>query len=175
MSVLVVLNGTSSSGKTTVARAFQDAAPDVFLNFSIDSILTALPPSVLQRIVAGAPVEELRLPALVRSFYACAHQLLEMGHDLVIDHALTARYHVEALLPACENHERCSWASTVPSASLAHARPFGAIDGSVWRNSSSRPFTRCSPTTLSSTRRNNRLRTLQQQFSRRSHREQAGV
>lgn len=105
MSVLVVLNGTSSSGKTTIARAFQDVAPTVFLNFSIDSILSALPPSVLKRIVAGVPVDDLRLPALVRAFYACAQQLLNMGHDLVIDHALTARYHVEALLAACESHE----------------------------------------------------------------------
>ena len=114
MSVLVVLNGTSSSGKTTVARAFQDAAPSVFLNFSIDTILTALPPSVLQRIVAGAPVEDLRLPALVRAFYACAHQLLEMGHDLVIDHALTARYHVDALLAASENHKTLLVGITCP-------------------------------------------------------------
>lgn len=121
MSVLVVLNGTSSSGKTTVARAFQDAAPSVFLNFSIDSILTALPSSVLGRIVAGAPGEDLRLPALVRAFYACAQQLLDMGHDLVIDHALTARYHVEALLAACESHDTLLVGITCP-VSITRAR-----------------------------------------------------
>lgn len=105
MSTLVVLNGTSSSGKTTVARAFQDVAPSVFLNFSIDSILSALPPSVWERIVAGLPVPDLRLASLVRAFYACTGQFLGMGHDLVIDHAATARYHAESLLAACEGHE----------------------------------------------------------------------
>lgn len=105
MSLLVVLNGTSSSGKTTVARAFQDAAPSVFLNFSIDSILSALPPSVLQRLVAGTPITDLRLPELVRAFYSCTGELLRIGHDLVIDHAVTARYHAELLLAACEGHD----------------------------------------------------------------------
>lgn len=105
MSVLVVLNGTSSSGKTTVARAFQDAAPSIFLNFSIDSILAALPPSVLQRMLEGMPVADLRLPELVRAFYACTGELLRAGHNLVTDHAVTARYHAESLLAACEGHE----------------------------------------------------------------------
>ena len=105
MSILVVLNGTSSSGKTTVARAFQEAAPSVFLNFSIDSILSALPPSALQRIGAGKPIPDLRLSELVRAFYSCTAELLRLGHDLVIDHAVTARYHAESLLAACEGHE----------------------------------------------------------------------
>lgn len=105
MSKLVVLNGTSSSGKTTVARAFQDAAPSVYLNFSIDSILSALPPSVLARIVTGLPLTDVRLADLIRAFYACTRELLRMGHDLVIDHAVTARYHAEGLLAACEGHE----------------------------------------------------------------------
>ena len=105
MSTLVVLNGTSSSGKTTVARAFQDAAPSVFLNFSIDSILSTLPPSALQRIVAGEPLTDLRLPDLIRAFYSCVGELLRLGHDLVIDHAVTARYHAELLLAACEGHD----------------------------------------------------------------------
>jgi chloramphenicol 3-O phosphotransferase len=39
VATIVVLNGTSSSGKTSIARAFQEAAPSLFLNFSIDSVL----------------------------------------------------------------------------------------------------------------------------------------
>lgn len=105
MSVVVVLNGTSSSGKTTVARAFQDAAPSLFLNFSIDSILSALPPSVLRRLIDGTPVPEVRVADLVRAFYTCTAELLRLGHHLVIDHAVTARYHAELLLDACEGHD----------------------------------------------------------------------
>jgi chloramphenicol 3-O phosphotransferase len=105
VATVIVLNGTSSSGKTTLARGFQEIAPRLFLNFSIDSILAALPRSALDRIEKGADISDLRLPELVRAFYACVGQLLALGHDLVIDHALTARYHVEALLEATEGHE----------------------------------------------------------------------
>ena len=100
VSTVVVLNGTSSSGKTTIARAVQEAAPTLFLNFSIDSVLSALPRSALARITAGAEISDLKLPELVRAYYGCVSTLLELGHDLVIDHAVTARYHAELLIAA---------------------------------------------------------------------------
>lgn len=105
MAIVIVLNGTSSSGKSSVAHAFQEIAPRLFLNFSIDNILSALPPSTVERIATGADISDLRLKDLVRAFYGCVGKLLEMGHDLVIDHALTARYHVEALLDATNGHQ----------------------------------------------------------------------
>ena len=105
MATVIVLNGTSSSGKTTVARAFQELAPRVFLNFSIDSILYALPQSAVDRIVSGADITDLNYPKLVRAFYACVRQLLNLGHDLIIDNAVTAPYHVELLDKAIESHD----------------------------------------------------------------------
>lgn len=97
MTTVVVLNGTSSSGKTTLARAVQKLAPRVFLNFSIDSILSTLPESAIERIVAGADISDLNYPKLVHAYYACVRQLLELGHDLIIDNAVTVPYHVEHL------------------------------------------------------------------------------
>ncbi|HEU4522206.1 MAG TPA: AAA family ATPase [Thermoanaerobaculia bacterium] len=105
MATVVVLNGTSSSGKTTLARAFQTIAPRLFLNFSIDSILMALPPDAVSRVSTGADISDLRLPDLVRAFYACVKTLLDGGHDLVIDHAVTARYHAELLVAATAGHD----------------------------------------------------------------------
>lgn len=103
MTTVVVLNGTSSSGKTTLARAVQKLAPRV-LNFSIDSILSALPESALERIVQGSDISDLNYPELVRAYYACVRQLLDLGHDLIIDNAVTARYHVEHLSAAVAGH-----------------------------------------------------------------------
>lgn len=105
MAIAVVLNGVSSSGKTTLARAFQEIAPQVFLNFSIDTVLYALPPSAIERMAGGGDRSALHLPELVRAFYACVRQLLQLGHDLVVDHAVTARYHAELLLDAVESHQ----------------------------------------------------------------------
>ena len=104
MATVIVLNGTSSSGKTTIARAFQELAPGLFLNFSIDSIIDALPQSARDRITAGADISDLRVPELVKAFYACAGELLTLGHDLIIDHAITARYHAELLREATHGH-----------------------------------------------------------------------
>jgi chloramphenicol 3-O phosphotransferase len=40
---VIVLNGTSSSGKTSLGRALQDSLPDVWLLFGIDTLIGALP------------------------------------------------------------------------------------------------------------------------------------
>jgi chloramphenicol 3-O phosphotransferase len=104
VATVVVLNGTSSSGKTTLARAFQGVAPTVFLNFSIDNILSALPVTAIHSITSGADISSIGIPELVRAYYACVRQLLELGHDLVIDHAITARYHAEHLVAAVDSH-----------------------------------------------------------------------
>ena len=40
----IVLNGASSSGKSTLARALQDALPGTWLLFGIDDLIEALPP-----------------------------------------------------------------------------------------------------------------------------------
>jgi chloramphenicol 3-O phosphotransferase len=44
---LIVLNGGSSSGKTAIARAFQDLAPDCWMQLGIDVFWYAIPPSQL--------------------------------------------------------------------------------------------------------------------------------
>jgi chloramphenicol 3-O phosphotransferase len=105
VATVIVLNGTSSSGKTTIARAFQERAPRLFLNFSIDSILDALPRSARERITAGADISDLRLKELVTAFYACVKQLLDLGHDLIIDHAVVVQYHVDLLRAAIASHD----------------------------------------------------------------------
>ncbi len=119
MPTIVVLNGTSSSGKTSIARAFQELAPGVFLNFSIDSILDALPVSAIERIQRGGDITDLRFPELVRAFYACVRELAALGHDLVIDHAVTARTSAELLLAAVESHRTLLVGLDCPLAVLA--------------------------------------------------------
>jgi chloramphenicol 3-O phosphotransferase len=87
----ILLNGTSSSGKTTLARALQERLPVVFLNFSIDSVLYALPPSDLSAMIEGAPVNraEYRYGRLVEGFHAAITGLLTTGNRLIVDNALT--------------------------------------------------------------------------------------
>lgn len=104
MATIVVLNGTSSSGKTSIARAFQELAPEMFLNFSIDSILDALPQSALERLKRDTNISDIHYPELVRAFYACVRELASLGHNLVIDHAVIAQAEAERLLAAVDGH-----------------------------------------------------------------------
>jgi chloramphenicol 3-O phosphotransferase len=45
---VIVLNGPSSSGKTTLAHALQDVLEDTWLVFGIDTLITALPLALLE-------------------------------------------------------------------------------------------------------------------------------
>ena len=105
MATVVVLNGTSSSGKTTVAKAFQEIAGSVYLNFSIDSILYTLPASALERMQMGDPVPGIAFKDLVAAYYVFVRELAGRGHDLIIDNAITARYQAEHLVAALEGHD----------------------------------------------------------------------
>lgn len=104
MATVVVLNGTSSSGKTSIARAFQESAPSTFLNFSIDSILFALPESAIARLKSSTDIADLDYPRLVKAFYACVATLADLGHDLVIDHAVISQAEATMLTNALANH-----------------------------------------------------------------------
>lgn len=104
MATIVVLNGPSSAGKTTLARAFQELAPTLFLNLSIDSIFAALPPSALDRVTAGLTIPGLPFIEVHDAFYACVRALADAGRDLVIDNAVTARAQADCLCAAVEGH-----------------------------------------------------------------------
>ena len=105
MATIVVLNGPSSAGKTTLARAIQAAAPSLFLNFSIDAILYSLPESALARINAGGDVSDLRLRDLHDAYFACVKQLATLGHDIVVDNAIVAERQAQHLRDAVQGHK----------------------------------------------------------------------
>ena len=104
---VVFLNGTSSSGKTSIAKHLQELLlPDIYLNFSIDSILYALPPSALKRMTTGQDISDLRYDTLVEAYYSCARTLVVSGHHLIMDDAVTGvqsaamvKRHLEDLHP----------------------------------------------------------------------------
>ena len=48
MTQVIVLNGGSSSGKTGIARCLQAILPRPWIRFSIDDLIAALPPSLLE-------------------------------------------------------------------------------------------------------------------------------
>lgn len=102
----ILLNGTSSSGKTSLAKALQELLPVMYLNFSIDSILYALPPSDLAAMIEGAPIKraEYRYDRLVNGFNAAMAGLLSSGNRLIVDNAVTRLEWKVAFDAAVEGH-----------------------------------------------------------------------
>ena len=98
---VVVLNGTSSAGKTSLARALQDRWDGPLLDAGLDRHLTMLPrrylssswPEVFRyelavdgtiaRVVAGPVAHDL-----VRGLHRTAAALAAAGFDVVVDHVL---------------------------------------------------------------------------------------
>ncbi|MBB5191965.1 chloramphenicol 3-O phosphotransferase [Silvimonas terrae] len=86
---IIVLNGTSSSGKTSIARALQTLLPTQYLNFSIDSVLDTLPPEDLARLQRGDVISRngYDWQNLVRGYHYCLPGLLQAGLRLIVDNA----------------------------------------------------------------------------------------
>jgi chloramphenicol 3-O phosphotransferase len=87
---IIVLNGTSSAGKTALAHRLQELLlPSIYLNYSIDSVLYTLPPSVLKRMTTGQDLSDLDYWSLVRAYYHSARALALQGQCLILDDAVT--------------------------------------------------------------------------------------
>jgi chloramphenicol 3-O phosphotransferase len=101
---VIVLNGTSSSGKTTLAKALQARLDGPWLGVGIDTVVFALPRAYLDqplwsevfRYVEAAPRDAapFRIATgelgvrLVHGLHAMVAALVIEGHDVVVDHVL---------------------------------------------------------------------------------------
>jgi chloramphenicol 3-O phosphotransferase len=84
---IIVLNGTSSSGKTTLAKHLQLlSSSEAFLHVSLDSFREMEPPGYWS---AGAKdLWPLRVESLCRSMNAAAAAYARAGESVIVDHVL---------------------------------------------------------------------------------------
>ncbi len=82
---IILLNGASSAGKSTLAGALQAALPESFLHFSIDHLNAAqvLPK---ERINSGEFSWKEMRPAYFEGFHRCIPALAQAGNNLIIEH-----------------------------------------------------------------------------------------
>lgn len=84
---LVVLNGPSSAGKSSIARALQRELAEPWLHVTLDGFRSMEPPGYFAR---GHEAEwPLRLASLCRAMHAAVHQQLAHGQNVLLDHVLT--------------------------------------------------------------------------------------
>ncbi|MDN3681114.1 chloramphenicol phosphotransferase [Vibrio tapetis subsp. quintayensis] len=97
---VILLNGTGSSGKTSVAKILQETLKTQYLNFSIDSVLYALPPTDLQAMIKGSPItrDGYDYANLVKGYHLCLPGLIQANCRLIIDNAWIDKQEIDALL-----------------------------------------------------------------------------
>ena len=98
---VILLNGASSSGKSSLAKALQSAMSEPFLHISSDQFVAAgvLP----ERRDGGGPFDwwhQVR-PRFFDGFHRCLPALAAAGNDLIVDHIIefrSWRRHLASLL-----------------------------------------------------------------------------
>ncbi len=101
--VLILLNGTSSAGKTTLAKALQDTLPTPYLLVGIDTVVFALPGRYVNEAACWGEVYQYHFDGdriagisiqpygdqLVRGLHRAIAGLARGGLDVIVDHVLS--------------------------------------------------------------------------------------
>ena len=84
---IILINGTSSSGKSTLARELQQTLPTPFWHFSFDHLRdsNALP---MARIRSGEIDWSTMRPAVFDGFHQCLPVLAKTGNNLIVEHII---------------------------------------------------------------------------------------
>ena len=84
---IILINGASSSGKSTLARQLQQTLPIPFWHFSFDHLRdsNALP---MARIRSGEIDWPTMRPAVFDGFHQCLPVLAEAGNSLIVEHII---------------------------------------------------------------------------------------
>lgn len=91
---MVVLNGGSSSGKSSIARALQEKLPGIWLTFGVDTFIEALPgrgnspKAGITYVEDGTITFSAEHRALERSWYAGLSNMAGAGAHLILDEVL---------------------------------------------------------------------------------------
>ncbi|MCG3862727.1 MULTISPECIES: chloramphenicol phosphotransferase CPT family protein [unclassified Photobacterium] len=96
---VILLNGTGSAGKTSLAKELQELLSIQYLNFSIDSVLYALPPTDLRKMIEGNHINRSGYDygQLTEGYHNSVKGLLEAGCKLIVDNAWINEDEINAL------------------------------------------------------------------------------
>jgi chloramphenicol 3-O phosphotransferase len=86
---VIFLNGTSSSGKTTIAKALQEKLTEPYMYVSIDNYFHMYPERFLRPASQeSAIVLERLIPAVVSGLHRSVAALAQAGNNVLVDHLL---------------------------------------------------------------------------------------
>lgn len=107
---IIFLNGTSSSGKSSIARELLDILDDgVFFHLAVDSFNAMRTKRDLAQENLDTALRRTRM-----GFHRSIAAMAEVGNDVIADHVLSEPWRLIDFLPCCPQRMCCS------SASAAH-------------------------------------------------------
>ncbi len=113
---LVVIEGCSGSGKSSLARALQERLlPQQWLHFSVDTVLYCLPGPILERANLHNDWSAVDMGGITRAAYGCLDVLLEQGHSVLFECVVMTERRSRELLGALRTHQpllvrlTCPW------------------------------------------------------------------
>ena len=112
---LIILDGPSSAGKTSLAKALQEELlPEIWLNFSIDHVIDAFPNSILEKCAVNdwSDVDD---DLLFAGTFSCVKGLLRSGYPVIFDAVISTKQTANQTIEAFLSHTaffiavRCDW------------------------------------------------------------------
>jgi chloramphenicol 3-O phosphotransferase len=94
---IILLNGASSAGKSTLCRALQRQLPVPFLQFSLDFLMFGGPVLPERREASGPFSWAAQRPRLFEGWFRCLAALASAGNRLVVDFIIETPEQLERL------------------------------------------------------------------------------
>lgn len=115
---IIYLNGTSSAGKSSIARALEDMLDDLYLHVALDVFLQMIPPHGWEReggaVIAPLNEEEglqVEFGPLCQTLFSGFHRslaaLASAGNNLIVDDVLLEQRWLREAVEALASHEVC--------------------------------------------------------------------
>lgn len=115
-SQLIILEGPSGSGKSSLSCALQEALlPKIWLSFSMDTLIYTLPPSVLHRCNTLNDWSGVDGRAIGAAALRCLRVLIECGNNVIFDLCLPSRPYADVFQSEIKDLSpvvvgvRCAW------------------------------------------------------------------
>jgi chloramphenicol 3-O phosphotransferase len=115
-SKLIILEGPSGSGKSSLSSALQESLlPLIWLSFSMDTLIYTLPPSVLHRCNTANDWSGVDGKAIGDAALRCLRALVECGNNVIFDLCIPSRQYADAFQSAVQDLSpvmvgvRCDW------------------------------------------------------------------
>jgi len=97
-SKIILINGASSAGKSTLAKALQALVDEPFLRFSLDLLMFGGEVLPARRDTAGPFLWASMRPMLLDGYYRCLAALASAGNNIVVDYIIETQDQLDQLV-----------------------------------------------------------------------------